>query len=138
MVKELNSGVIYDWEFFKKPYLITISKEKKYRVRAELHSQVMIDGKSFFKMELCWNSLQRSPLHKSKQLKSFLCWSLTKIFFALCLTVCTPRVSTAYDLHSPPVRIAPGVVHPTHFSILTFQCYPHVLACCSFHAIQTL
>jgi hypothetical protein len=50
----------------KKPYLITISKEKKYRVRAELHSQVMIDGQIIFQNGTLLNSLQRSPLHKGK------------------------------------------------------------------------
>ena len=120
----------------KKPYLITISKEKKYRVRAELHSQVMIDGQIIFQNGTLLNSLQRSPLHKGKTTQIVL---MLKPHYNICVVshlLHTTSFELPTYLHSPPFRIAPCVVLPTHFQSRHFSCYPYVLARCSFHAIQ--
>jgi len=128
---------LYDWAFFKKTYLINNFKRKE----VQGTSRITLSSYDWWANHFSkWNFV-KIP---SNDLLSIKVKRLKIVFYAEAslkyLRCVSPfahhEFRTADDLHSPPFRIAPCVVLPTHFQSRHFSCYPYVLARCSFHAIQ--
>jgi hypothetical protein len=119
----------------KKPYLITISKEKKYRVREKLHSQVMTDGQTIFQNRTLFNSLQRFSLSLTVKTTQIVFVLKPHQNIACCVSpLHTPRIELPTYLHTPPPFFSncilcrpPHAVSNPHIPAR----YPYVLARCS-------